>query len=975
MNMTSGAILRRENFTFPVTNARGRAAGLFSVALLGFLLLINTPASANIRLWTGNSSTSSNWSDPNNWNPVGVPVDGDDLAFPEGSARQSNFNDMNGRNFNTLTFSGTSLYVIEGITITLSNGINCDLTAGFADVDLPISLGKDQTFLGQGSSFMLGTVILSGHDLTLQVLTGCEIDLEGTIVGTGNIIKTGAGTGAIVGHNANTFQGVLEVHDGPFVLAKTNAVAIPNGLVIGDLDDNTVGNVTELYDDQISSTSFVDINHGTWDLNGFFESISNLVIYDGTTLTGAGTLTMLGTVLANGAMGPKLVGQPTINGNVFLPRDIIFYMDQVDLTKCLNLSGNASGPGGIYLDGGGTLTLVGTNTFTGAITLHSGFLFININYASLGNGSVVNIDSGGYLYLQNVNVTNKTLNFIGNYAAFEAFGSGDTWTGPINVGTNIAVINSGGGPSQGTPITVLELLGPIHGSGQLNLAGGTIEVTANNDFSGTVATACSKLLLNSPAGLAFAGTIDAGGNYNVFDFNDFAFLPVHNDPAEVRWSRSLQITGQSVKVETNGLINLNNFGDAIANIEFSGGTFQTGSGTATLTGNIISDATNVTGTLNGKLALSSAVHAFVISNGLAYPDLTINAVISGNAAIQQSGGGKLMLTAPNTFNSYYYVEQGLLIAGNDTALGGIGATTVFSGGTLEVDNLTSGLFAESLVLSGSGWDGTSGALYFKQGSAITSPIALAGSAVIRTDDTNTQTQIISTISDFSGPGSLTKTGLGTLSLAGSANNTYTGYTTNAAGSLYLSKSGATAILGNLVIGPGAPSDPPATVAIISGFGIGGDTVMVNANSLLNLNNNNQTLGHLMLNDGGDVQTGVGTLTLTADGTVDVGSQGFLGSRASSSITGKIGLPFSPNAFVTFNVGRYNQIFSAPSAPELDVPAAMSSGASGFAHGWTKNGRWPDAFGRKQQLHGRTGHQCREVDCQHGDGSRRFDCPG
>jgi autotransporter-associated beta strand protein len=159
-----------------------------------------------------------------------------------------------------------------------------------------------------------------------------------------------------------------------------------------------------------------------------------------------------------------------------------------------------------------------------------------------------------------------------------------------------------------------------------------------------------------------------------------------------------------------------------------------------------------------------------------------------------------------------------------------------------------------------------------------------------------------------------------VSFGGTTANTYSGDTIINAGQCWLGKSAyVVAVPGNLVIGPG-PTGPTTAVHWLQAGGLVGPLVTVNANSVLDLNGYNQTLSQLRLNDGGSVMTGVGTLTLPNGALVQVGSlDPILGSRASSTISGFIGLPTLGN--ITFSVNPFVLTFTR--SPELDVPAAIS----------------------------------------------------
>ncbi len=108
--------------------------------------------------------------------------------------------------------------------------------------------------------------------------------------------------------------------------------------------------------------------------------------------------------------------------------------------------------------------------------------------------------------------------------------------------------------------------------------------------------------------------------------------------------------------------------------------------------------------------------------------------------------------------------------------------------------------------------------------------------------------------------------------------------------------------------------------------LGGTTVTVNANSVFDLNGNNQALTALTLNDGGSAQTGNGALSLADGSSVNVGSLNGLGSHASSTLSGNITLP-SDGSSATFNVAAHASTPPLLFTPELEVPATVSGGST------------------------------------------------
>ena len=129
---------------------------------------------------------------------------------------------------------------------------------------------------------------------------------------------------------------------------------------------------------------------------------------------------------------------------------------------------------------------------------------------------------------------------------------------------------------------------------------------------------------------------------------------------------------------------------------------------------------------------------------------------------------------------------------------------------------------------------------------------------------NISAQIIGTA------GGITKTGAGTLTLNATTTNTFTGATTVSAGTLLLNDTGGVAVSGgSLVIGDslgGAGVNKADVARLLSNNQIASTVaVTINDSGLLDLNNNNDTIGlgaaNALTMTGGSVSTGSGTITL------------------------------------------------------------------------------------------------------------------
>ena len=138
-------------------------------------------------------------------------------------------------------------------------------------------------------------------------------------------------------------------------------------------------------------------------------------------------------------------------------------------------------------------------------------------------------------------------------------------------------------------------------------------------------------------------------------------------------------------VTVAGTLDLNGFSDRIGALTLNRGFVTTGAGLLTMAGNITSVAAATASTINGNLDLGGVARVFTVGNGVADPDLQINAVVS-NGAIVKAGAGKMVLAGKNTYLGQTTVSIGTLNLRNSQALGSnTGGTVVADGPTLQLE--------------------------------------------------------------------------------------------------------------------------------------------------------------------------------------------------------------------------------------------------------------------------------------------------
>jgi autotransporter-associated beta strand protein len=522
--------LRLDGMNTPVTQRRWRRlAGLLCAGASLFVAGIEDAAAAT-RRWDGSSSAL--WSDTANWEGDVAPVSGDDLVFPAGALNPTNQNDIVGLQINSVVFEGD--YTITGQPIALDAGglalnASCNVTWG-----LETTLSAVQTWAIPGSSSLTrsGRVDLNNQELTFDIAG--SVSGSGDIVGTAPIVKVGVGSLTL--SVPNHFGGITHVNGGYVVVTD------PTGLGVANFSqpDGTV------------------VNGGTLVLAGSVALAEEHLTLNGSGQSQGGAL-QLAAAPGNNASIPT--GQTTI-----LASDVSI---RVPAGQTLSLGGTISGPGGIGLDGDGTLVLRSGMFFTGDLTIGAtapstgtirmsnqaaslpDYIDVSLPYAGAtldfangasgkfrsltGAGSIVlGAQNSTVLIRQDVDTTYTGV--ISGPGSFGKDGTGrltltgnHTVTGNANLSKGTVVLNGGTLPAN---ITVGPLnatvslvsnpqLGPISIASNSTLAldeGGpqiARSLTFTNQFSGILRVVTSNATPNPCSQLRVTGTVTLGGNLGV----------------------------------------------------------------------------------------------------------------------------------------------------------------------------------------------------------------------------------------------------------------------------------------------------------------------------------------------------------------------------------------------------------------------------------------------------------------------------
>jgi len=230
---------------------------------------------------------------------------------------------------------------------------------------------------------------------------------------------------------------------------------------------------------------------------------------------------------------------------------------------------------------------------------------------------------------------------------------------------------------------------------------------------------------------------------------------------------------------------------------------------------------------------------------------TISGAVSGAGSdITKRGSGTTVLSGNNTFTGTVTIENGILEARSNNALGSTAAgTTVQSGGTLALSN-TITVGAETLSLTGTGEGGRGALLNLSGSNAYNGAVTLAGASTVAAEagtltlggtlaaganaltfQTASGTTIQANGIISGTDATLVKNGAGTLVL--NAANTYTGETTVNAGTLRVANNaGLGSDAGNTTVNSGATLElaggriiPDAETLTLSGAGVAGKAAL------------------------------------------------------------------------------------------------------------------------------------------------------
>jgi len=710
----------------------------------------------------------------------------------------------------------------------------------------------------------------------------------GVISGTGNVIHN---SGATTFTGAHTYSGGTRVNGG-YLTGTTASLQ-------GDFVVN--GNLT--FDQDFDGAFSGDIS-GT---------ASAVPFTGGLTKQGSGTVTLAGTNTYNGG---TRVQAGTLQGNtaslqgaidVALGAAVIF-----DQGADGTYSGNMSGWGSLTKNGAGTLTLSGTNTYSGDTYVNAGSLQGNTTslQGTIRNQAAVVFDQGSDGTYAGVMLGTGSLTKSGNgtmtLSGSNTYSGGTTVSaGKLagttsslqgNIANNAGVIFDQAG--NGT------YAGVMSGTGSLTKSGtGTVTLTGTNTYSGGT-TVGAGTLQGTTASLQGGIANNAAVVFDQGSEGTYAGVMSGTGSLTKNGTGTVALTGSNTHsggtVVNGGTLAVgadNHLGSGAGGLAFNGGTLRFDGGFTT-----------------SRAVALNAGGGTLDTNGR---DVTLTGVLSGAGGLTKSGVGNLTLSGANTYSGGTTVNAGTLQGGTTSLQGGItnNAAVVF-------DQNTSGTYAGvmsgtgSLTKAGTGIVALSGTNTYIGGTTVSAGTLQGTTTSLQGSITNNATVVFDQFANgtyadiMSGTGRLTKSGAGTVTLTGS--NTYSGGTTVSAGNL---QGNSTSLQGNIANAAALTFDQVADgtyAGIISGTGSFNKT---GAGSL------NLTGAHTYSGPT-TVTTGILAVNGSLAGSVGVGAAGTLGGTGTMGAVTVGGTLAPGNSIGTLRTG--NLAFNAGSVYAVEVDAAGNS---------------------------------------------------
>ncbi|EHW1142080.1 autotransporter outer membrane beta-barrel domain-containing protein, partial [Salmonella enterica subsp. enterica serovar Agona] len=587
--------------------------------------------------------------------------------------------------------------------------------------------------------------------------------------GSGQVVKSGDKTLTLSG--INSYTGGTTISGGTLVASNVDALGSGDVTDNATLELNTGGD----FDNAIGGTGSV-VKSGDKTL-----TLSGANSYTGGTTISGGTLV---------ASNVEALGSGDVTDNATL-----------ELNTGGDFANNIGGTGSVVKSGDKTLTLSGTNSYTGGTTISGGTLVAN-NVEALGTGDVTNnatleLNTGGDFDNaisgsgQVVKSGDKTLTLSGA----NSYSGATTISGGTLIATHVNALGTGAIDNRASLLldasgqfTVTDLTTESGGNTEIG-AGSTLQATTLTQKSDSTLTInldsnTADPVIHAASQVSLAGTLDITGVGDVLDSD-----PASTDDLDTFTliASDKTIAGDFEKLTVAGMdADLADFITVDGRIDDTGKQYEL---TTALTW--YADRDDAVTDAHGTFNLTNADGSFAVNTVLENVDATLDPASAtgwdGTSLIKQ-GAGTLILNAENTYTGGTTISGGTLVATNVDALGSGDVTDdatleLNTGGTFDNAISGSGQVVKSGddVLTLSGANSYSGGTLISDGTLVASNVEALGTGDVTDDATLELNTGGDFINNIGGTGRVEKSGDDKLTLSGS--NTYTGGTLISSGTL------------------------------------------------------------------------------------------------------------------------------------------------------------------------------------------------
>ena len=820
---------------------------------------------------------------------------------------------------NSIVINGGTLSTSTTFTLNAKRGIGVGPTSGSGTGTLDVAAGTTLTYGGIIANNGSGTGGLTKTNTSgILVLSGSNTYTGDTTVQGGTLqlgIATAIPSGTGKGNVTLASGGILDVNNfSATVNGLSGSGTVTNGLSGASTFSVGSGDATSSFGGVIQDgngiLSFTKVGSGT-------QTLTAVQTYTGTTTVALGTL-KLG--VANALPFGFGNGNLTVNGTL----DLAGYAQTVNAlsgsgyvtnsvvgtaTLTAGSQNTTSAFGGNIQNGTGTvalakigtgvLTLSGTNTYSGSTNITGGTLQVG-SLGGLSVNSTITVASVGTLDVNGFNAsidgllgTGTITNNGSSVVTLTAGSAGGTssFDGVIQDGSHaLALTKSGAG--------TLTLNGINTYSGATTISNGTLSV-ANPGAGGNLGSASGAIVLGDST---HKGTLSYTSNA---DLNYTRGFTVNAGGGEM----DITSTGKTLTlltggVATSGTFTLGGTGNGVINSIISG----SGGFTKANTGNLVLGSAN---TYSGDTTISSGVlqlgNAAALPSGTGKGNLVLNATLdvnnlsitisglSGAGVLTNSGGSPITLTAGdnNAAGNFTGVLQdggGIMslakIGSGLLTLGGVNTysgNTTISGGTLQIGNsfaLASGSSKGNVSIGSSGTLDLNNCNLTLNGLTGSGTVTNSLGAAVLTAGANDQTSSFGgNLQDGIGTLGLTKTGIGTLTLSG--NNTFSGASTLAGGTLSMASDTALSYRSTLTVNNAGTLDLNGHLITIDGLA-GTGSIINNSATRVTLTTGASGGGGIFA---GTINDGTGVIALTKIGSGTVTLSNVNGYTGATTVTG------------------------------------------------------------------------------------------